>query len=142
MPGSRKRIAFSQLVDWVESRLSEEEARAVGEQVAVADGATLADVAWVRKFVRATEASILESLPPEVRSALIARFRAHAELKVCGTQNGSEKCHVAALGGGAEVRPTNSPATQTSGRPLRFVKDSSPIHREFIADCYGVLGSV
>ena len=48
MPGPRKRIAFSQLVDWVEGRLSEEEARAVEEQVAVADAATLADVAWLR----------------------------------------------------------------------------------------------
>jgi hypothetical protein len=115
VPGPRKRIAFSQLVDWVEGRLSEEEARAVEEQVAVADGATLADVAWVRRFVRATEDSILEWPPPEVRSALIARFRAHAELKVCGTHNRSEKCQVAALGGGAKVHPNNAPATQTRG---------------------------
>jgi len=79
MPGPGKRIAFSQLVDWVEGRLSEEEARAVEEQMAVADASTLADVAWLRRFVRATESSILESPPPEVRSALIARFRAHAE---------------------------------------------------------------
>ncbi len=55
MPGSRKRIAFAQLLDWVEGRLPEKEARAVEEQVAVADSATLADVAWLRKFVRATE---------------------------------------------------------------------------------------
>ena len=47
--------------------------------MAVADAATLADVAWLRKFVKATEGSILESPPPEVRSTLIARFRAHAE---------------------------------------------------------------
>jgi hypothetical protein len=119
MPGpSRKRVAFSQLVDWVEGRLSEEEARDVEEQVALADGATLADVAWVRRFVRATEDSILEWPPPEVRSALIARFRAHAELKVCGTHNRSEKCQVAALGGGAKVHPNNAPATQTRGRSI------------------------
>jgi hypothetical protein len=79
MPGPRKRIAFSQLVDWVEGRLSEEEAQAVEERVAVADASTLADVAWLRRFVRATQDSILESPPPEVRSTLIARFRAHAE---------------------------------------------------------------
>jgi hypothetical protein len=79
MPGPRKRIAFSQLVDWVEGRLSEEESRAVEEQVAVADASTLADVAWLRRFFRATEDSILDSPPPEVRSALIARFKAHAE---------------------------------------------------------------
>jgi hypothetical protein len=79
MPGPRKRIAFSRLVDWVEGRLPEEEARAVEEQVAVADAATLADVAWLRKFVRATEHGALESPPPDVRSTLIARFKAHAE---------------------------------------------------------------
>jgi hypothetical protein len=79
MPGTRKRIAFSQLVDWAEGRLSEEEARAVEERMAVADASTLADVAWLRKFVRATDDSILESPPSEVRSTLIARFKAHAE---------------------------------------------------------------
>jgi hypothetical protein len=79
MPGPRKRIAFSQLVEWVEGRLTEKEARAVEEQVAVADGATLADVAWLRKFVRATEDSVLESPPPEVGMTLIDRFEAHAE---------------------------------------------------------------
>jgi hypothetical protein len=79
MPDPRERIAFSQLVEWVEGRLPEKEARAVEEQVAVADGATLADVAWLRKFLRATEDSVHESPPPEVRSTLISRFRAHAE---------------------------------------------------------------
>jgi hypothetical protein len=79
MTAPRKRIAFSQLVDWVEGRLPQKEAQAVEEQVAVADAATLADVAWLRRFVKATEDSVLESLPPEVRSTLIARFRAHAE---------------------------------------------------------------
>src|SRR5919112_3594328 len=79
VPIPRKRIAFSQLFEWVEGRLPEKEARAVEEQVAVADAATLADVAWLRKFVSATEASVLESPPPEVRSTLIARFRAPAE---------------------------------------------------------------
>ena len=79
MPGPRERIAFSRLVDWAEGRLSEEEARAVEEQVAVADAATLADVAWLRKFVKATGDGILESPPPDVRSTLITRFEAHAE---------------------------------------------------------------
>jgi hypothetical protein len=79
MPDPRERIAFSRLVEWVEGRLPEKEARAVEEQVAVADAATLADLTWLRRFVKATEGSILESPPPEVRSTLIARFRAHAE---------------------------------------------------------------
>ena len=79
MPGPRERIVFSQLVEWVEGRLPEKDARAVEERVAVADAATLADVAWLRRFVKAPEGRILESPPPEVRSTLIARFRAHAE---------------------------------------------------------------
>ena len=79
MPVPRERLAFSRLVDWIEGRLPEGEARAIEEQVAVADAATLADVAWLRKFVRATEDGVLESPPPEVRSTLVARFKAHAE---------------------------------------------------------------
>lgn len=79
MPGSKREIDFSQLVDWMEGRLSEAEAHAVEEQVAVADSATLADVAWLYKFVSATEVTVLESPPPEVRSTLIARFEAYAE---------------------------------------------------------------
>jgi hypothetical protein len=79
MPGSKKEIDFSRLADWVEGKLSEEEARAVKEQVAVADSATLADVAWLRKFARAAEGTVPESPPPEVRSMLVSRFKAHAE---------------------------------------------------------------
>ena len=52
MPGSKK-IDFSRLADWMEGRLSEEEARTVEEQLAVADSATLADVAWLCKFAMA-----------------------------------------------------------------------------------------
>ena len=78
MPGSKKRVEFGRLVDWVEGRLPEDEARAVEEQVARADSRTLADVAWLRKFVKATDNAVLESPPREVRDALIARFEAYA----------------------------------------------------------------
>ena len=79
MPGPKKKIDFSRLVEWVEGRLSEQEARAVEEQLAVADSATLADVAWLHKFASATEGTILESPPAEVRSTLVARFEAYTE---------------------------------------------------------------
>jgi hypothetical protein len=79
MSGPRMKIDFARLADWVEGRLTEEEARAVKEQVAVADSATLADVAWMRKFARATEGSALESPPAEVRRALVSWFKARAE---------------------------------------------------------------
>src|ERR687898_2725541 len=124
MPGSRKRIAFSQLVEWVEGRLPEKEARAVEEQVAVADGATPADVAWLRKFLRATEDSVLESPPLEVRSTLITRFRAHAE----GRRTPGLLKHVVAtltLHGG--LRPavgTRSAGTQGVRRQLVYSADA------------------
>jgi hypothetical protein len=78
MPGSKKRVEFGRLVDWVEGRLPEDEARAVEELVARADSRTLADVAWLRKFVKATDNAVLESPPRGVRDALIARFEAYA----------------------------------------------------------------
>ena len=73
-----RNVEFGRLVDWVEGRLPEDEARAVEEQVARADSRTLADVAWLRKFVKATDNAVLESPPREVRDALIARFEAYA----------------------------------------------------------------
>ena len=78
MPGSKK-IDFSRLADWMEGRLSEEEARTVEEQLAVADSATLADVAWLRKFARAAGGTARESPPAELRSTLVSRFEAYAE---------------------------------------------------------------
>ena len=79
MAGPKKRIAFSQLVDWVEGRLPERGARAVEEQAANADAATLADIDWLRKFVRAADEGVLETPPPDVKNTLIASFEAHAE---------------------------------------------------------------
>src|SRR5215218_7453990 len=124
MPGPRKRIAFSQLVEWVEGRLTEKEARAVEEQVAVADGATLADVAWLRRFVRVTEDSVLESPPPEVRSTLIAHFKAHAEGR---RTPGLLKRVVATLTFDGDLRPAvgaRSVGTQGARRQLVYSADA------------------
>src|SRR5918998_3041109 len=79
MSGSKERVDFSLLVDWVEGRLPEDEVRAVGEQVSRADSRTLDDVAWLRKFVKAADNAVLESPPQEVRDALMARFEAHVK---------------------------------------------------------------
>jgi hypothetical protein len=73
-------VEFARLVDWVEGRLSEGEARAVEEQVA-ADSATRADIAWLRVFAQIKEKTIIASPPPEVRETLIERFQAYAEGK-------------------------------------------------------------
>ena len=69
---------FARLVDWMEGRLPEGEARAVEGAVARADSGTLADVAWLRKFFGAAENAVSESPPREVRDALVAAFEAHA----------------------------------------------------------------
>ena len=131
MPGPRKRIAFSQLVDWVEGRLSEQEARTVEEQVADEDSATLADVAWLRKFIRATEASAIESPPPELRSELIARFEAHAEGRL---PPGLLKRVVATLTFDDRLRPAvgvRSVGTQGTRRQLVYSADDLDVALNF-----------
>ena len=132
MPGPRKRIAFSQLVEWVEGRLTEKEARAVEEQVAVADDATLADVAWLRKFLKATEDSVLESPPPEVRRTLISRFRTHAEGR---RTPGLLKRVVATLTLDGGLRPAvgvRSAGTQGARRQLVYSVDDLDVALNFL----------
>jgi hypothetical protein len=75
----RTEISFERLADWVEGRLSEEEARAVEEQVAVAGEATRTEVQWLRAFTRVSGDTVLDVPPPEVREELIRRFDAYAE---------------------------------------------------------------
>jgi hypothetical protein len=124
VPVPRKRIAFSKLVDWVEGRLPEREARAVEEQMAVADGATLADVAWLRKFLKTAEDSVLEAPPLEVRSTLIARYKAHAEGRPA---SGLLKRVVARLtfdGGSQPAVGVRSAGTQGARRQLVYSADT------------------
>jgi hypothetical protein len=80
MPESQD-VEFTRLLDWVEGRLPEGEARTVEEQVAAADSATRADVAWLRAFARISEETVIASPPSEVREELIERFEAYAEGK-------------------------------------------------------------
>jgi hypothetical protein len=76
-PGDRE---FARLADWVEGRLSEEEARSVEERVA-ADGTMQADVAWLRAFNVVSEDTVIASPPPEVRDTLVELFEEYAERK-------------------------------------------------------------
>src|SRR5918998_4191914 len=72
---------FARLMDWVEGRLSEHEARAVEEWVGAAGSATQADVTWLRAFARVSEDTVIASPPARVREALVERFDAYAEGK-------------------------------------------------------------
>lgn len=78
-------LQFSQLVDWLEGRLSDEESRQVEEKLASADETTLADLAWLRSFVEASEAAQSPAPPPEIRSLLRENFRAYARSQAVTT---------------------------------------------------------
>lgn len=69
-------VDFERLLDWVEGRLSEEEARKVEEMMA--DESVRAEVEWLRAFVRVSEETTLEKPPPEVRETLAHRFHSYA----------------------------------------------------------------
>lgn len=68
---------FGRLVEWVEGRLSEREARMVEKQV-VADSTMHDNVMWLRAFALISEATVIASPPPEVRDTLVDRFEAYA----------------------------------------------------------------
>ena len=78
MPENSRHVEFARLVEWVDGRLPEGEARTVEEALASADMATLADVAWLRRFREAADSAIFESPPRELRVTLIETFEAHA----------------------------------------------------------------
>jgi hypothetical protein len=131
MPGPRIEIDFSQLVDWVEGRLSEEEARVVDEKVAVADSATLADIAWLQKLIRATEDTALESPPAEVRNTLVTRFEAYAEGR---RTPGLLKRIGATLAFDGGLRPAagvRTASTQGARRQLIYTSDTLDIALNF-----------
>jgi hypothetical protein len=72
-------ISFERLADWVEGRLSEEEARTMAQQVERADAETRERVEWLRAFERASERTTLAAPPREVRERISRRFAAYAE---------------------------------------------------------------
>jgi hypothetical protein len=111
MPKSED-VQFTKLLDWVEGRLSEEEARAVEKQVAEADSATREEVAWLRAFARISEDVVIASPPSQVRETLTERFEAYAEGK---REPGLLKRLVATLTFDSGMQP--APGLRTAGTP-------------------------
>jgi hypothetical protein len=126
MPESQE-VEFTRLVDWVEGRLSQEEARAVEEKVAAADSAARADVAWLRAFARISEETVIALPPPEVREELIERFEAYAE----GKQHpGLLQRLVATLTFDSNLRPAlglRAAAAPESQRQLVYSTDAADV---------------
>jgi hypothetical protein len=105
-------VQFAKLLDWVEGRLSEEEARAVERQVAAADSATREEVAWLRAFARISEDTVIASPPPQVRETLTERFEAYAQGK---RRPGLLEHLVATLTFDSGLQP--APGLRTAGTP-------------------------
>jgi hypothetical protein len=132
MPEPEREVTFARLVDWMEGRLPEGEARELEEQLAAADDATLADLAWLRKFAEATRGGIgRESPPPDLRTTLVARIEAHAEGR---RAPGLLKRVVAKLTSDTGLRPT--PNTRRVGahgsrRQLIYSSDTLDVALNF-----------
>jgi hypothetical protein len=126
MPKSED-VEFARLLDWVEGRLSEQEARIVEEQVAAADSETRADVAWLRAFARISEDTVIASPPSRVRDTLIERFEAYAEGK---QQPGLLKRLVATLTFDSDLQPAlglRAAGTSESQRQLVYSTDAADV---------------
>lgn len=63
------------LLDWLEGRLSDEEAQVVAREVEAGGEALQAEVAWLQRFHQARQSVRLASPPPSVRENLKERFR-------------------------------------------------------------------
>lgn len=69
---------FARLVDWVDGRLSEREARTIEKQLAT-DSTMQANIAWLQTFTVISQATVIAPPPPKVRDTLVDRFEAYAE---------------------------------------------------------------
>lgn len=142
MPNSED-VEFARLLDWVEGRLSDQEARTVEERIA-AGSATRADVAWLRAFARVSEDTVIASPPSEVRDTLIERFEAYAEGK---QQPGFLKRLVATLTFDSHLQPApglRAVGVPESQRQLVYSTDAAdvamtvrPRTRDGLLDVYG-----
>lgn len=74
-------LTMEQILDWLEGRLSTQAAATVAAQVAVADGALQAQVAWARAFLQASAAVIVEPPPPLLHQKLQQLFVDHGRQK-------------------------------------------------------------
>jgi hypothetical protein len=137
-------VEFTRLVDWVEGRLSEQEARAVERQVAAAGSATRADVAWIRAFARISEDTVIASPPSEVRDTFVDRFETYAEGK---QQPGFLERLVATLTFDSNLQPASglrAAGIAESQRQLVYSTDAAdvaiivrPRTRDGLLDVYG-----
>ena len=69
-----KELTFDLLLDWMEGRLSPEEAATIARRVRSADRETKNVISWLQMFERIADDVVLASPPDTVRETLLARF--------------------------------------------------------------------
>ena len=112
---------FGRLVDWVDGRLSEREARMVEKQVE-ADSTMHDNATWLRAFALISEATVIASPPPEIRDTLVDRFDAYAAGE---RRSGMLKRVVATLSFDSDLQPAlGLRATGALGSQRQFVYSS------------------
>lgn len=72
--GKKNALRFEKLVDWLEGRLSPEEAQAIAAELETADDAVRADIAWLQAFYQLSEEIILKSPPSNLHRRLVQIF--------------------------------------------------------------------
>lgn len=120
-------LTFARLLDWVEGKLSEKEATLVAAQVAGADEATQARVAWLREFIQISASTVLAPPPPEIRELLMRRFEAYRQKR---SQPGLLQRLVAALTFDSGLQPATAglrAAAQAAPRQLIYTTDAAEI---------------
>jgi len=123
-------VDFAHLADWVEGRLSGEEAVTVEAWLATADEKTLADLAWLRTFAEVSQEVVLPAPPARVRESSTNRFEAYARSKRKGS-HGSRKRLLARLisdsGAQQATAGVRTAGTSELGRQLVYGTDVSDI---------------
>ena len=67
--------SFAQLLDWIEGRLSEQDAAMIATQVAQADDETRATVGWLRNFYSLSTGIFLNAPPLSIRQEVLRRVK-------------------------------------------------------------------
>jgi hypothetical protein len=112
---------FARLVDWIEGRVSEREARIFEKQVA-SDTTMQDNVTWLRAFALISEATVIASPPSKVREILVDRFEEYAAGK---RRSGWLKRVVATLSFDSNLQPAlGLRATGAPGSRRQFVYSS------------------
>ena len=71
--------SFAQLLDWIEGRLSEQDAALIAKRVADADEALRMTVEWLRNFSHVSTRVTLKPLPASYHQELLRQFKARIE---------------------------------------------------------------